>query len=168
MTDVSARLETARAAVDELILAGEKSASVWTRPRAPGKWSPSQIVEHVARTLEESAHVFGGRPSKFPNFPSPLRPVIRVLLFNRVVRSGKFPKAKTNKAMDPLDGPATADEGRARLQEACRAFERECLVCAKKGERITTSTFGEVSTADYVRFIEVHTQHHRMQMPDPA
>ena len=166
MANVSARLKTAQAAVDEMILAAEKSSSVWTQPRAPGKWSPSQVVEHVARTLEESAHVFGGRPSKFPNFPAPMRPVIRFLLFNRVVRNGRFPKAKTNKAMNPDAGPTTADEGRIRLQEAQAAFERECLACSEKGERVTTSTFGQVSTADYVRFIELHTRHHRMQMPD--
>ena len=37
-------------------------------PRAPGKWSPSQIIEHVARSLEESANMAAGRPSKFPSF----------------------------------------------------------------------------------------------------
>ncbi len=166
MTDLSKRLEESRAAVADLILAADRSASVWSRPRAPGKWSPSQIVEHVARTLEESANLFAGKPAKFPNFPAPLRPVIRGVLFNRVVRSGRFPNARTNKPMNPLSGPATVEEGRVRLQQAQEMFERECLACAANGDRTTSATFGQISTADYVRFIELHTRHHRMQMPD--
>jgi hypothetical protein len=54
MTDLSKRLEGSRAVVDDLILAAGRSASVWNTPRAPAKWSPSQIVEHVARTLEST------------------------------------------------------------------------------------------------------------------
>jgi hypothetical protein len=166
MSDVSARLETARAAVDELIQSAQKSASVWTQPTAPGKWSPSQVVEHVARTLEESANVFSGKPSKFPNFPAPVRPVIRALLFDRVVKNGKFPKSRTNKPMNPLTGPATAEEGCVRLEQASDKFEKECLSCAGKSDWLDSRTFGRVSTADYVRFMEVHTRHHRKQMPD--
>ena len=166
MKDISPRLQAQRAAVDELLAATEKSASVWSQPSAPGKWSPSQVVEHIARTLEESANAFSGKPSKFPNFPVPLRPVIRGLLFNRVVRTGKFPKSKTNKPMNPLAGPATVRDGRARLEQACAAFDRECLALAAKRDHFTSSTFGEVSVADYVRFMEVHIRHHRMQIPN--
>jgi hypothetical protein len=166
MTDISARLQTQRAAVEDLIAATEKSASIWTQSSAPGKWSPSQVVEHVARTLEESANAFSGQPTKFPNFPTPLRPVIRTLLFNRVVKNGKFPKAKTNKPMNPLAGPATVQEGRARLEQACATFDRECLARVEKGDQFTSSTFGPVSIADYVRFMEIHARHHRMQIPD--
>lgn len=166
MSDVSARLETARAAVDELIQAAQKCSPVWTQPTAPGKWSPSQVVEHVARALEDSGDLFSGKPTRFPNFPAPVRPVIRAALFNRVVKNGKFPKAKTNKPMDPLTGPATAEEGRIRLDRAFDKFEQGCLECAGKGEWVKSETFGRVSTADYVRFMEIHTRHHRKQMPD--
>lgn len=167
MREVSERLQLQRAAVDELIAASEKSASTWTMPSAPGKWSPSQVVEHVARTLEESANVFSGQPSKFPNFPAPLRPVIRSLLFNRVVRNGKFPKSKTNKAMNPLAGPSTVQDGRARLERASDVFDRECLARMERGDHFTSTMFGNVALADYVLFMEVHTRHHRMQIPQP-
>ena len=76
MADVDAALAAARAAVHELTTAAEKCAAVWSAPRAPGKWSPSQVVEHVARAFEESAHVVSGSPSKFPTFPVVLRPIV--------------------------------------------------------------------------------------------
>jgi hypothetical protein len=57
-------------------------------------------------------------------------------------------------------------EGRARLEQACATFDRECLARVEKGDQFTSSTFGPVSIADYVRFMEIHARHHRMQIPD--
>ena len=46
MADVNDVLAANRAAVLDLVTAAERSAATWTTPRAPGKWSPSQVVEH--------------------------------------------------------------------------------------------------------------------------
>ena len=64
MAEIDTALGANRHAVDQLIRAGEQSGAAWSTPRAPGKWSPSQIVEHVARGLEEAANIADGRPSK--------------------------------------------------------------------------------------------------------
>ena len=165
MVDVNTRLVGNRGAIADLIAAAEKSGGVWTVPRAPGKWSPSQLVEHVARSLDESANLVSGAPSKFPSLPFFLRPVARGLLFNRVLRKSAFPKAKTNKAMDPASGPATPAEARVRLEGALARFDRECRACADTGGAVASGTFGTVSVADYARFIELHTRHHCKQMP---
>src|SRR5687768_15557015 len=122
MKDINAALAASQEAVDQLIVAGERTGPAWTAARAPGKWSPSQIAEHVARSLEESANVAAGRPSKFPKLPAVLHPVVRGFLFKRVLKREAFPKARTNKAMDPVNGPATPAEGRARLEDAHRKF----------------------------------------------
>src|SRR5438093_6291146 len=108
MADITAALTASRQAMNELILTAEKTGTGWTTPRAQGKWSPSQIIEHVARALEESAHAASGMPSKFPKLPVVVRPIVKRLLFKRVLKKGAFPKAKTNKAMDPISGPANA------------------------------------------------------------
>ena len=166
MANINAALAASKEAIDQLIVTGEKTGPAWTAPRAPGKWSPSQIAEHVARALEESANVAAGRPSKFPNLPAILHPVVRGLLFKRVLKKGAFPKAKTNKAMDPASGPATPGEGRARLEAAHRKFDEACRQLASRGERMRTTTFGVVSVEDYVRFMELHTRHHGRQMDE--
>ena len=57
MANVTASLEGVHSAVDKLLAAADAAATVWTVPRAPGKWSPSQVAELVARIMEESAHV---------------------------------------------------------------------------------------------------------------
>jgi hypothetical protein len=68
MADINTALAASKEAIDQLIMAGDRTGPAWTAARAPGKWSPSQIVEHVARSLEESANMAAGRPSKFPKF----------------------------------------------------------------------------------------------------
>jgi hypothetical protein len=157
MAEINAALAACKDATDRLIAAAETSGPAWATPRAPGKWSPSQIVEHVARSLEESANVAAGRPSKFPKLPAILHPVVRGFLFKRVLRNSAFPKARTNKAMDPASGPATPAEGRVRLEAAQRKFDAACRELASRGG---TTIFGAVGVEDYIRFMELHTRHH--------
>lgn len=164
MADINKALAASKDAIDQLVGSGAATGPSWTAARAPGKWSPSQIVEHVARSLEESANMAAGRPSKFPKLPSVLHPVVRGLLFRRVLRNEAFPKAKTSKAMDPASGPPTPAEGRARLEAAHQSFDAECRHLESRGERMRTTIFGTVSVEDYVRFMELHTRHHCQQM----
>src|ERR1051325_4519586 len=107
MADMDRALAANREAVDELIAVSERTGHAWPVASAPGKWSPSQIVEHVARSLDESANLLSGAPTKLPSLPFFMRPIARGLLFNRVLRKRAFPKARTNKAMDPASGPGT-------------------------------------------------------------
>jgi hypothetical protein len=166
MADLNTALAASQDAIDQLMVAGERTATAWAAPRAPGKWSPSQIVEHVARSLEESANMAAGRPSKFPQLPGVAHPIVRGLLFKRVLRKAAFPKAKTNKAMNPASGPATPAEGRVRLETAHQKFAEACRQTAWHGERMRTTIFGAVPVEDYVRFMELHTRHHGKQMAD--
>src|SRR5437867_1887581 len=122
MADIKTALAASKDAIDQLMVAGERSATAWTSPRAPGKWSPSQIVEHVARSLEEAANVAAGRP-KVPTLPAVVRAIVRPL-FKWVLWKGVFPKGwKAHKAMDPASGPATPAEGRVRLETAHQEFD---------------------------------------------
>lgn len=168
MSDVEAVLAANRDAVGELLKAVDGAGTVWTTPRAAGKWSPSQLVEHVARALEESAKVVEGAPSSFPDFPAFVRPVVRGLFFNRVVKNGALPKAKTTRALDPAEGPATPEAGRLRLEGAIERFVSACRARAAVGGDVSSSLFGRVSVESYARFQEIHTRHHRKQMPDRA
>lgn len=165
MADLNDVLAANRAAVDALADAGDRAESVWTTPRAPGKWSPSQLIEHVARTLDESAKMVAGQTVRFPRFPAFLRPLVRTAFFNRVIKTGNFPKAKTGKPFDPEAGPATPADGRTRLSEAMGHFEEACRAGNGPKAKVRSLTFGAVSIADFARFVEAHTRHHTRQMP---
>ncbi len=159
--DLNSALTESRAALYKLIAAGERSGPAWAAPPEPGKWSPSQIVEHVAMVLEESGKNIKGEPNAFPSLPKVVRPLIRAVFVNRVLKKNEFIKGKTNKAMNPEAGPKTPADGRERLKRAHNAFERACL---EHGVRFDHGIFGNISTADFARFQALHTQHHTRQI----
>jgi hypothetical protein len=123
------------------------------------------VAEHVARSFDEAAGMIEGQPHHFPKMPGFVRPVFRTLVFNRTVRSGRFPKARTFKAFDPAEGPPTPAAARDRLRAAHERFADACAACARGDGRMTSSVFGAVSVADYIRFVTLHTRHHRKQIP---
>jgi hypothetical protein len=168
MPNLDAVLDANRAAVDELVRAAEAAHSNWSTPRAPGKWSPQQIVEHVALSLEEAGHVVTGQPTKLPTLPVFLRPLARVV-FNRTLKTARFPKSRTSRKMDPalsaLAGPPTPAEARTRLEAGLARFESACRAKAAAGGPVESGGFGRVSLEDYARFTELHTRHHTQQIP---
>src|SRR5438045_9556843 len=164
MVQIDTVVEGNRAAVNDLVAAARARADSWTTPRAPGKWSPSQLVEHVARSLEESANEVRGVRSKFPRLPFFLKPVARTLLFNRVVRSGVFPRARTSRPFDPIAGPATLADAERRLEQAGGAFIEACQQCAAGDQQVKSTMCGVVGVGDYARFPQCHTRHHTRQL----
>src|SRR5438034_9571060 len=147
VADVNDVLAANRAAVLDLVAAAERSAAAGTTPRAPGKWSPSQVVEHVAGGLEEAANIVSGAPS-IPMPPAFLRPLLR-LYFNRILKKGVFPTGfKAHKALNPASGPATPAEARVRLEGALARFDQECRRRAANGQHVVSSSFGKVSVED--------------------
>ena len=156
------------AAVAELGAAAERVGVAWTKPRAPGKWSPSQVVEHVARIMEESANVAANRPSKFPTIPFLLRPVVRLVVFKRTLWRGAFPKMKAIAAFVPATGSATPADGRVRLEEALSRFDQACRARAASDQDVASTMFGAVAVGDFARFQELHIRNHILQMPKAA
>ena len=166
MSDIDLPLAGVRAAVAELVAAAEGVPLVWTRPRAPGKWSPSQVVEHVARIMEESANVASNRPSKFPTIPFLLRPIVRVVVFKRTLWRNAFPKMKAIDAFVPVAGSESPTDGRVRLEGALSRFDQACRARAASGQDVASTMFGAVAVADFARFQELHVRNHILQMPN--
>lgn len=163
MPDLTSALASNRAAVNDFIAIAERAAPNWNTPRAPGKWSPALVVEHVAIAIEENGNVAAGRPAKIPTLPGFVRPLVKIF-FHRIVRTGNFPKAKTNRAMTPSKGPAAASDARARLEGALAKFEMEVQTAASSRGTVSSGAFGVVPVEDFVRFNELHTRHHAKQI----
>jgi hypothetical protein len=161
--DLESALTASRTAADQLIASALSSGRAWDAPGAPGKWSPSQIVEHVTRSYDASVNVATGQPSAFPRIPSVVHPLLRVV-FRRILRRGVFPKGRTTMAMNPAAGPATPAEGRTRLIAAHDRFAAACRVVGARRTPINTPMFGAVAVEDFVRFMELHTRHHARQI----
>jgi hypothetical protein len=168
MPDLDVALAGDHAAVAALLAAADGAKAVWTVPRAPGKWSPSQVVEHVARIMDESTKVASGAPSKFPTVPALLRPMARILFFNRTLKKNSFANMKTIEPLDPASGSASPAEARQRLEAALKRFDHACRARAASGQEVSSTIFGRVSVARFARFQELHIRHHYRQMPGAA
>ena len=163
MGEVDNALAASRDAVDQLIATAASMGPAWASSPAAGKWSPSQIVEHVARSFDASVSVAGGQPSAFPRLPAILHPLLRVV-FRWMLKKGSLPNGKTTRALNPADGPVTPAEGRARLEAAHARYEAACRRLAALGATMRTPMFGPVRVEDFVRFMELHTRHHLRQI----
>ena len=104
-----------------------------------------------------------GQPSAFPTLPVLIHPFLRIV-FRRLLRKGLFPNGRTTKAMNPLAAPSTPADGRTRLAAAHDRFEAACRDLAARGAPMRTTMFGAVPVADFVRFLEIHTKHHNLQI----
>ena len=165
MADVAGALQQNKAAAEALCAAADAASEVWEVPRAPGKWSPAQVVEHVTRALEQSTRELRGEPTLFPSFPGVVKPVMRVLFFNWIVRRGSFPRGtRTNKAMDPEHGAPTPAEARARIHEALHDLEQAVKTRPAGFGPVDTGAFGAVTLPDYLLFQAIHTRHHTVQV----
>jgi len=165
MTGIDAVLEDNVAAAAEVLEAASRAGDAWNTPRTPGGWSPAQVVEHVSLTLEQGTAVVSGRQSKFPNFPALLRPLVRGLYYNRVLKQERFPRSRTTAALEPSQAGAALAEADARLQAAVRNFNQACRDRLANGRPLQHPVFGTVSVESYARFQVLHIRHHRTQLP---
>lgn len=154
------------AVVDFLTAARAVPAPQWAEPRAPGKWSPGQVVEHVILSYEVNRGVLRGMPAP-ATAPRWTRPLIRRLLLEPVLRRGRFfPGSRSPKAFRPRAVPAAPDALLDRFQAAAATFEADAAALGDTA--IEHPFFGRLPVGDFVRLQEIHTRHHRGQLTGSA
>jgi hypothetical protein len=138
----------------------------WEQPVAPGKWSPAQIVDHIAVTTEVALKAINGDPS-MGSFPKFLRFIPRKLGFDPTIKKGRFPEKQRGPAVfAPSTGQPSYEASVEKLHRAIAALETNVQGRMAKGEyAFEHSFFGRVSIPDYIRFGTLHTQHHERQLP---
>jgi hypothetical protein len=139
------------------------SPEEWLKPRAEGKWSPGQVVEHVALSYESSNDVLHHR---VPGSGAPrlLRPLLRALLLRPVLRLQGFPFAgKSPAVLRPGPVPTERSKLLGRLEGAARAFERDSN--AAESGTVDHPAFGRLPLVDLIQFQQIHTNHHAGQLP---
>jgi len=147
--------------VAKFLSAARSVSAQWAQPRAPGKWSPGQVVEHLALAYETNRGILHGRaPMTAPRW---IRPLIRTFGLKPVLRRGRFiPGSKSPKIFRPGPVPAPPGELLQRLEAAAASFEAD--VAALKSETLDHPFFGRLGFSDFVRLQEIHTRHHRGQL----
>lgn len=132
----------------------------------PGKWTPAQIVEHLALALEMSATTFAARRSKEPMVRrgTTFREKIgKVFTFSL----GGFPpglRAPERTTPPPrVDGHAAEAHFRAALSE-WEAVERDLLPARRSDLFVKHPRLGDLTLEEWARFHDVHARHHARQI----
>jgi len=150
------------AIMDFLSAACAVPARRWTEPRATGKWSAGQVVEHVVLSYEVNRGVLRGMPPPM-TAPRWVRPLIRRFLLQPVLRRGRFfPGSRSPKALRPSPVPGPPEPLIDRFQAAASAFEADATALGHA--TIEHPFFGRLPVGDFVRLQEIHTRHHRGQL----
>lgn len=165
MSELAAARDANHRAVDDFLATVQGvDPEAWQRSSAPGKWSPAEVTEHVALVYERTRGLLHS-PSP-GGVPRLLRPIIRYLYVRPILRTGRFPaNGKAPGAFRPSASPAKTEDLCARLRATADEFEADVERLASQGEvAVDHPIFGRVKLADSLRFLALHTAHHRRQL----
>ena len=142
------------------------SPAQWTTPRAPGKWSPGQVTEHVTLAYEQSDRMLHG------TFTGPAKPWYQQLLARwlglpTLLKRGDFGKGpfQAPDFLRPGASPPSSAALLARLEAAAHDLEGTLDAASDaRGVSVDHPVFGHLPLSDLVRFLVIHTNHHRPQL----
>ncbi len=135
--------------------------------RAPtGKWTPAQIVEHLAIGIDGSARKFDERRDRPPMTRRPRRLIERIASVS-ILGLGWYPQGfKAPKGTVPAAG-ITRAEAEAHFREGIvrwEALERDLLPRRPGDLFLRHPRLGDLTMPEWVRFHEVHARHHAKQI----
>lgn len=166
MISLSPHLDANRAAVLHFVsVALTVPRDAWTRPPAAGKWSPAQVAEHVAITMDQSVKILEGRSTPV-SLPRLLRPLVRRFMLRPILQRGRFMRGgKAPKDFLPSAGGVLQAEVAAALERSLFAYEQSIARQRQGGhDTFEHPVFGRIPLADYVRLNELHARHHEAQL----
>jgi hypothetical protein len=139
--------------------------ATWTTPRAPGKWSPAQLAEHVTFSYEQSLSMARGTYAGPPAVPRFTQLMARWLFLPVLFRRQRFGKGlQAPDFIRPTDSPPSSTALLNRLEAAAHDLETDFAgASSSKGPTIDHPVFGHLPLGHLVHFLAIHTNHHRPQ-----
>ena len=145
-------------------LAGRPEADWYNTP--PGKWSPAQIVHHLAISLELSGRTFEARRGKPPMRRRPRTPRERLAYF-LTLQIGWMPSGRdAPSATQPAERPDARAVERQFRDGVARflSLERDLLPARRHDLFVKNPAFGDLTLPEWLRFHVRHCAHHAKQI----
>ncbi|HUP46918.1 MAG TPA: DinB family protein [Thermoanaerobaculia bacterium] len=140
----------------------------WLTPRAEGKWTPAEIVEHLNLSYETLLRELAGGKGMQVRTKLWQRLLLRFTLMPKLLRGGKFPLARAPRETrpaaanpDPVSAIAAFRERSLRLD----ALAAE-VVASGRRRKLTHAYFGSASVPKAVLLCARHVQHHQKQLAE--
>lgn len=139
----------------------------WALPRAPGKWTPAQVCEHLALADEAAVRELETGHAMRQPLPPWKRTLLRWTVLRWIVWTGRFPRALAPRETRP---PACSAEREALLARLSAAGPRmESLIASERGgARFTHPYFGVLDARTSLRLLARHLTHHARQLDAAA
>ncbi len=145
-------------------LAGRPEAD-WCRA-PPGKWSPAQIVQHLAIGIDGSGRTFESRRTKPPMQRRPRTPRQRLGCFFVFGLGWIVPGRESPPDVRPAERPDPASVER-QLRDGVARFlklERELLPVRSRDLFVKHPYLGDLTLPEWLRFHVLHCAHHARQI----
>lgn len=139
----------------------------WQRTGAQGQWSAGQIGEHLVLTYEAVLRELAGNPGMKVRTGFWLRRLIRFRYLGMILRDGRFPRgAQAVREIRPSAEPRSRDRVVPEFLSLAARFDDELTRARAAGRaRMTHPIFGTLGAGQTLRFLTVHIDHHRGQLP---
>lgn len=132
----------------------------------PGKWTPAQIVEHLALGLNLSAETFQNRRNHAPmsrRRRTPAEQIARFFIFGlRWFPPGRKAPERTRPA--PQISRATAEAHFLAGLEAWDQVDRALLPERRSDLFVKHPRMGDLTVEEWMRFHLIHARHHARQI----
>ena len=142
-----------------------RSAGDWEHG-PPGKWTPAQIVEHLALGLDISAQTFQSRKNHAPmsrRRRTPAEQIARLLIFGlRWFPPGRKAPERTTPA--PGIDRASAEAHFLASLEAWDIVDRALLPERRFNLFVKHPRMGDLTIEEWMRFHLIHARHHARQI----
>ena len=158
----------ATAAADLLAAAEGVSRDAWLAPRAEGKWSPAEVVEHLNLAYDAMLKDLAGGGGMKIRTKWWQRMLLRFTLVPKLLRGGPFPaNARAPRETRPAIANPDQSAAIAGFRERSERFAGEAsrAIASRRRVRLTHAYFGRASLAEGVLLCARHIQHHHKQLP---
>jgi hypothetical protein len=139
----------------------------WLVPRAEGKWSPAEIVEHLTLAYDTLLRELEGGPGMKVRTKWWQRILLRFTLVPRLLRGEPFPAgARAPREIRPTAANPDQVAAVARFRELAARIDSGSASAIESGKRVrlTHAYFGSAALWKGVLLCARHVQHHTAQL----
>jgi len=141
-------------------------ADRWLKPRAEGKWSPAEVVEHLNTVYDVVLKEIAGAPGMQIRTALWQRVLLRFTMVPKILRGDGFPAgARAPKETRPAVSTTDQREAVDGFRERAKRFMDEVEGARSRRQRLTHAYFGKASAANTTLLLARHIEHHIKQLP---
>ena len=158
-----------RASAEVVRTAESIPTSRWTSPRAEGKWSPAEVIEHLNLTYDILLAELAGGGGMRVRTKWWQRIMLRLTILPKIMRGLPFPKGiRAPREIRPESPQADQSVAIASFKDRSARFAAAITAAQAKNPRtrLTHPYFGKSTLDNALLVCARHLQHHHEQLRD--